>query len=250
MLPRNKNLLQDEVDKIVTMCGQRNQRLNITKTKTMIFNPLRAYDIAPNISISPGTTCEVVEEYKILGFILRSDLKTISNTENICKRAYARMWILRRLKALGCPIPDLLDVLKQQILSICEGNVAYWGPMITKEESNMLERCLKTGLHIIYQDRYLSFKQVLLLANMKSLKYRRLVLLTKFSKRAFRSEKFKHWFAVSEARTTGARTRGNPIPLLKPVPCRTKRYERSSIPLMTKLLSWHPPLKYPGLDLA
>ena len=250
MLPRNENLLQDEVDQIVTMCGQRNQRLNTIKTKAMIFNPLRAYDIAPNISISPGTICEVVEEYKILGFILRSDLKTISNTENICKRAYARMWILRRLKALGCPIPDLLDVLKQQILSICEGNVAYWGPMITKEESNMLERCLKTGLHIIYQDRYLSFKQVLLLANMKSLKYRRLVLLTKFSKRAFRSEKFKHWFAVSEARTTGARTRGNPIPLLKPVPCRTKRYERSSIPLMTKLLSWHPPLKYPGLDLA
>ena len=155
----------------LTMCGQRNQRLNTIKTKAMIFNPLRAYDIAPNISISPGTICEVVEEYKILGSIVRSELKTISNTEYICKRAYARMWILRRLKALGCPIPELLDVLKQQILSICEGNVAYWGPMITKEESNMLERCLKTGLHIIYQDRYISFKQVLLLANMNSLKY-------------------------------------------------------------------------------
>ena len=70
------------------------------------------------------------------------------------------MWILRRLKALGCPIPELLDVLRQQILSICEGNVAYWGPMITKEESNMLERCFKTGLHIIYQEKYIytSFK--------------------------------------------------------------------------------------------
>ena len=111
--------------KIVILCGQRNMRLNNIKTKTMIFNSLRAYDITPNISISPGTNIEVVEEYKILGTIPRSDMKTISNTEYICKRAYARMWMLRRLKALGCPIPELLDVLKQQILSICEGNVAY-----------------------------------------------------------------------------------------------------------------------------
>ena len=119
MLHRRENFLQDKVDKIVIMCGQRNQKLNHSKAKTMIFNPLRAYDIAPNNSVSPGTFTEVVEQYKILGTIVRSDLKTISNTQYICKRAYARMWILRRLKALGCPIPKLLDVLRQQILSIC-----------------------------------------------------------------------------------------------------------------------------------
>ena len=66
------------------------------------------------------------------------------------------MWILRRLKSLG-PVPELLDVLQQQIISICEGSVPVWGPMITQVESNMLERCLKTGLHIIYQEQYLSF---------------------------------------------------------------------------------------------
>ena len=85
-------------------------------------------------------------------------------------------------------ILNKLDFLKQQILSICEGNVAYWGPMITKEESNMLEHCFKTGLHIIYQEQYITFKQVLRLTNMRSLKYRRLVLITNFSKKAFRSD--------------------------------------------------------------
>jgi hypothetical protein len=176
-------------------------------------------------------------------------MKTISNTEYICKRAYARMWILRRLKALGCPIPELMDVLRQQIISICEGNVAYWGPMITREESNMLERCLKTGLHIIYQEKYITYFQVLKLANIQSLKSRRISLITSFSKKAYRHEKFKGWFSESEARTDGARTRSKPIPRLKPVPCRTQRNKRSSIPLMTELLSWHPPLRYCGLDL-
>ena len=249
-LPIRENMLQSEIDKIVLLCRDRNMLLSNIKTKAMIFNPLRIYDITPEISISPGTYTEVVEEQKILGTIIRSDMRTISNTEYICKRAYTRMWILRRLKALGCPVPELLDVLRQQILSICEGNVAYWGPMITKEESNMLERCLKTALHIIYQERYINFRQVLRLANMKSLKIRRVELITTFSKKAFRHSKFRGWFSESEARNIGAITREKPIPRLRPIPCRTQRYERSSLPLMTKLLCWHPPLKYTALDLA
>ena len=188
-LPVQENLLQSEVDKIVILCRDRNMQLSNIKTKTMIFNPLRIYDISPEISICPGTVTEVVEEQKILGTIIRSDMKTLSNTEYICKRAYTRMWILRRLKALGCPIPELLDVLRQQILSICEGNVAYWGPMITREESNMLERCLKTGLHVIYQEKYITFEQILKVANMKSLKTRRVELISSFSKKAFRHDK-------------------------------------------------------------
>ena len=237
-LPIRENMLQSEIDKIVLLCRDRNMLLSNIKTKAMIFNPLRIYDITPEISISPGTYTEVVEEQKILGTIIRSDMRTISNTEYICKRAYTRMWILRRLKALGCPVPELLDVLRQQILSICEGNVAYWGPMITKEESNMLERCLKTALHIIYQERYINFRQVLRLANMKSLKIRRVELITTFSKKAFRHSKFRGWFSESEARNIGAITREKPIPRLRPIPCRTQRYERSSLPLMTKLLCW------------
>ena len=159
------------------------------------------------------------------------------------------MWILRRLKALGCPIPELLDVLRQQVLSICEGSVAFWGPMITKVESNMLERCLKTGLHIIYQEKYTSFSQVLKLANMKSLKVRRVELITRFSKAAFKSDKYSNWFCKSEENLNVA-TRRSQAPILKPVQCRTQRYSRSSIPVMTQILSWHPPLRYNALDLA
>ena len=159
------------------------------------------------------------------------------------------MWILRRLKSLGCPIKELLDVLQQQVLSICEGSVAFWGPMITKAESNMLERCLKTGLHIIYQEKYLSFSQVLKLANMRSLKVRRVELITRFSKNALNSSKYSNWFCRNEE-TANIATRRSQPPLLKPVQCRTQRYSRTSIPLMTKLLSWHPPLRYVSLNLA
>ena len=129
-------------------------RLNPLKTKAMLFNPLHKWDFQPTLTTNGSDILDVVEEYKILGYVMRSDLRTTSNTDYICQRAYKRMWILRRLKSLGCPTAELLDVLQQQIISILEGGVPYWGPMISKNESNQLERCLKTGLHIIYQSQY------------------------------------------------------------------------------------------------
>ena len=182
---------------------------------------------------------------------MRSDLKTTSNTDYICQRAYKRMWILRRLKSLGCPTEELLDILRQQVISILEGGVPYWGPMISKVESNQLERCLKTGLHIIYQSQYTSFTHVLKLAKIESLKTRRLKLITSFGKKALKSEKHKDWFVKNtNIPTTQSRTRDlKPSTLLEPVPCRTQRFERSSIPFITMLLTWHPPMTYKQLVL-
>ena len=103
------------------------------------------------------------------------------------------MWILRRLKELGCCISDLLDVMRHQIISITEQAVPHWGPMITKKESNMIERVLKTALHIIFQSEYTSFSSVLKLANMKSLSQRRRDIIFKFSKNIEKSEKYSEW---------------------------------------------------------
>ena len=165
---------------------------------------------------------------------------------------FKRMWIIRRLKSLGCPISELLIVLREQIVSICEVGVAWWGPMITKHESNMLERVLKTGLHIIFQERYQNFQNALKLGNILSLKQRRVIQATKFSKKSFKNPRFKSWFCeTDESQHPPARNRNRrAVPLLKPVTCRTQRYARSSLPVMTSILSWHPPLLYTPMDLV
>ena len=243
------NPLQKQMNEIVKLGKERKMVLNPIKTKIMLFNTLKNYDVVPQISTEGGKILEVVEEHKILGQIIRSDLKTISNTEYICKRAFKRMWILRRLKSLGCPKAELLEVLQQQIISICEVGVPFWGPMITATESSMLERCLKTGLHIILQDEYTSYEQALKQTNMKTLQARRLNLITKFAKKASMDERFKGWFVEETPQCETVTRSRKPKNLFKEVKCRTSRYERSSLPFMTKLLSWHPPLPAPHLDL-
>ena len=56
------------------------------------------FNFSPRLSLVPGQKLEMVEE---IGYQLRSDLRTISNTQYIVKRAWKRMWVDRRLKALG-----------------------------------------------------------------------------------------------------------------------------------------------------
>ena len=93
-----------------------------------------------------------------------------NNTRNMCRNAYSRMYIIRRLFVLGCQKTELLDILRQHVLCMVEQAVPYWAPMITKAESDMLEHVLKTGLRVILQDEYKSFNQCLKLAHMRNYK--------------------------------------------------------------------------------
>ena len=121
--------------------------------------------------------------------------------------------------------------------------------MITATESNMLERCMKTGLHIILQDEYISYEHALKQTNMKTLQSRRMILITKFGKKALKNNRFKDWFVEEIPQDEVVTRNKKPMKLYKEVKCRTSRYERSSLPFMTKLLSWHPPMPPPYLDL-
>ena len=61
---------------------------------------------------------------------------------------------MRRLKSLCCATAELVEVLQQNIISVCEVGVAWWGPMVYKAKINMLECNLKASLNIIHQEKY------------------------------------------------------------------------------------------------
>ena len=75
-------------------------KLNLKKTKFMLFNACTSIDFMPELTLE-GNGIDLVEEMTILGLILSSDLKFKRNTEYIVKRAFKRIWMLRRLKNLG-----------------------------------------------------------------------------------------------------------------------------------------------------
>ena len=184
--------------------------------------------------MSDKDNIDIVEETKLLGVIIRSDLKTVLNTDYIVKKAYKRMWMLRRLKHLGAETSELLDVLRQQVISVCELTVPYWGPNITVSESIQIERVLRTGLYIVYGDKFKNYEWVLIESNMEPLMERRQKLMERFSQKCYKSKKFNHWFEPSTPKRI--MTRRERLPL-KPVQTRTIRYRKSSLPKIVEIMN-------------
>ena len=84
-------------------------KINDSKTKAILFNNAVKSDFFPNLTLN-DTPLEVVEEIRLLGVMVSSDLSWRTNTATMCQKAYSRLWMLRRLKPLGASVDDLLDV--------------------------------------------------------------------------------------------------------------------------------------------
>ena len=233
MLPTDQNTMQTELQRFKDYCTSSKLSINQSKSKAMLFNRAKKHDFSLELCLEPGNRLEVVEQMKLVGYQLRSDLKTISNTQYIIRRAWKRMWVVRRLKSLGASDKELLSVLRAQVLSVLQFATPAWSTLITEKESAQIESVLKTGLYLVYGKRYESFSWALRQANILSLREQRQKVFSNFTKGCINSDKFKKWFAISEE-PTGTLTRSKK-PRFKPIPFRTQAFAKSAIPQMVRL---------------
>ena len=231
-LPREKNTLQDEIDSLNQYAIDHPMSINHQKTKVLLFSRHRKYDFIPEIQLIPNENIEVVEEMKIVGFILRSDMKTCSNTEYIVKKAYARMWIVRRLKMLGASRQRLVDVLQKQVLSVLLLAVPAWDCLLTVQERTNIERLLRTGLRIIWGEDFVSVDQVLKDSKLKTMQEARTKIVRRFVKKSIHHKKFKNWFCPQPETQIQTRSLKNQF---KPVYSRTATFAKSAIPILTSI---------------
>ena len=140
-LPQDKNIIQHEFDKLQALSRDYGMVINQNKTKVMLFNPSKKFDFLPQIQTDEGSTIEVIEETKLLGILVRSDMSWKSNTKMLCKKGYSRLWILRNLARLGTSRESLIDVYFKQCRSVLELAAPAWTPGLTKQKSIKLREC-------------------------------------------------------------------------------------------------------------
>ena len=233
-LPLASNILQTELDVLKLNISNNKMCINTLKTKAMLCSSWRKYDIMPELQLQPDMNLEVVDEMKLVGYMLRSDLKTCTNTSYIIKKAYKRMWIVRRLKSLGASTDQLLDVLNKQVLSVLFLGAPAWFGQLTIAEKTHLNRVLRCGLHIIYGHTYRSFSDALTRAHMFSVTDQLQIMTTRFAHKSAKHNKFSKWF--KERPEAQMNTRCIKSKYL-PVPTRTVRYAASPIPLLTAIIN-------------
>ena len=235
VLPEGQSAVQTMLTDLREYTELNEMKLNYEKTKVILFNKSRKYDFLPQCQLEQGVNLEVVEEIKLLGVTVRSDLSWSSHCQNMCAKGFSRLWMLRRLQPLGANRAELVEVYQTQIRCVLEFAVAAWNAGLTKQQSNQIERVQKTAFAIILGVDYASYANALSVLNMKTLSDRRHDLSLKFAQKSLKHEKYSSWFCSNDVTSNTRSTK----PDLKNVEALKRRFEKSPLYYLTKLLNEH-----------
>ena len=233
-LPLQKSQVYKQILKIRDQAEQNQMMINYKKTKVMVFNPCKSLAFKPKLAID-GNNLEEVDETRLLGLVLRSDMRWSSNTNNMVKKASKRLWLLRRLKSLGASPHDLIEVYTKQIRCILELAAPAWQGGISLAEKQDLERIQKCASHIILGASYTNYKDALEALGLESLEERRNSLALKFALKSEKHEKFKAWFKPARKPVN---TRAKPLKYCE-VKANHSRFHKSPLSFLTRILNMH-----------
>ena len=238
-LPKEICEISKQLLKLEAFVQKHEMKVNPDKSKVMLFNTSKNWDFTPKVSLGNSNDyLEVVEEIKLLGIVITSDLKWHKNTEYLCQKAYGRLWMVRNLKRLGAVKSELVEVYTKQCRSILELAVPVWSAGLTSEDITSLERVQKTACAIILGREYTEYEDALEKLGLGTLESRRVDLCRKFARKASKNEKYQHWFVESDVPAKERNTRSKHISMkFKPVQFRTDRFRNSPLPYLTSLLN-------------
>ena len=132
-LPGHKSSVYKQLDKMQEYAKSHEMMINLGKTNFILCNISRTHDFQPRYEINHKEV-EIVEEIKLLGVIVQSNMKWSPNTIYITEKGFNRLWILKRLNKNGASCDDLQEVYEKQIRTVLELAVPVWSPGLTLED--------------------------------------------------------------------------------------------------------------------
>ena len=134
-----------------------------------------------------------------------------NNTDHIIKKAYKKLWMVKRLKNLGADNAKLVEVYIKQVRSILELAVPAWHSNITVADTVDIERVQRSALHVILGMRYRTYTEALKELELVTLQERRVILCEKFSNKAVKHQKHTNWFKPNTKSTSTRQKNQNTV---------------------------------------
>ena len=231
------NCMQDCLTELKGFTDKKIMKIKESKTNLMKFNSATNHDFPPEIQIAGfENNLEVIRETKLLGVMITNDLKWASNTEYICRKAYKKMWVLRRMKILNIDPYTICDVYVKEIRSLLELAVPAWHSGLTQKQSVDIERVQKVAVKVILSDcntgkSEFTYDMALVVLNLEPLYYRREKLCLKFALKTLKS-RHKGIFTRNDNKYD---TRKKEKFFEKT--CNTRRHYNSPVNYLTRLLN-------------
>ena len=207
--------------------------LNTNKCQAMLFNYTRKYQFNTRLTIE-NNDISIVDQVKLLGVIITSNLSWNKNTSYLVKKAYARMRLLHKLAEFNVPATDSILIYILYIRSICEQSCSVWYSSLTQENSDDLERVQKVALKVFFLKWIYFFWKLIKsvkLTYLETLSIRREELCSNFSKKCLKNDQMKGLFTENKI---GIKSR---FPeKYHVILANTERFRKSSIVYLQRLL--------------
>ena len=231
---------QNQLEIIQNWTKNQKMKLNVKKTKSMIFNFSKHHQFTTNLEVD-GENIEIVNEAKLLGTIITDKLTWDRNTQEIVKQAFKRMQLLNAAAKFTNSKNDLKVIYLTFIRSVLEKSAVVWHSSLKNQNKRDLERVQKAAIRVIMGKDYKSYKNGLKELRLETLEKRREILCLKFAKRCLKNEKVKQIFEKNKSKHQMKKRTPR---IYENKKARTKRYKQSSVPYMTKLLNDEHTKKY------
>ena len=96
----------------------------------MVCKPILVFSLS--LSQAEQQHLEIVEETRLLGLIISTDLGREANTMSICSKALTNMWLLRRMKYLKLENEVIINYYIKQVRPLTEQGVPIWNSGLNK----------------------------------------------------------------------------------------------------------------------
>ena len=239
VIPSIKLQSQYQLEQINQWTKERKMKLNIKKTKTMLFNFSKKYQFTTELNLK-NENIEMVRETKLLGTIITDQLSWDRNTEELSKKCYKRMQLLNAAAAFTSNRAELKDIYLTYIRSIAEQSAVVWHSSLSGKNRKDLERIQKVAVRLIMGKNYKNYSHSLNALNLDSLNKRRRNLCLRLAKNCLRNEKMKNLFPIRKSKHSMKKRNERKF---QSKIINSKRYEKSALPFMTKLLNHEEELK-------
>ena len=233
IIPAQHLKSQEHLVEINEWTKKKKMKLNVKKTKNMIFNFSKKYQFSTKLSVE-NENLELVTETKLLGTFITSDLKWNKNTSEIVKKSYKRMQLLNRAASFTSSRSDLRSIYLTFIRSILEQSAVVWHSSLSTNNRRDLERVQKAAVRVILGNNYTNYKSGLKLLNLEKLTKRREGLCLKFAKNCLKNDKVESFFPRAKNKHKMKKRKQKKFKVNQ---IKTERYKRSAIPYMTNLLN-------------
>ena len=232
-LPAETYQTQDHLDQISSWTKSNLMKLNEAKCKYLVFSRSKE-NFSTRLHLN-GENLDRISVIQLVGVWISQDMTWSKNTKEICRKAYARLSMITKLKYVGVKREDLLDIYILFIRSVTEYCAVVFHSSLTQEDTRKLEQIQKTCLKVILGDTYTDYASALALCNLKSLDERREKRCLDFALRSIKHPKNCRIFPVNS-------TYNNRVRDSEPYQVNfagSETYKKSAIPHCQRLLNLH-----------